>query len=112
MNQALKYAQEIQNQMRVIGGQAVLWSWAFNKPCALPEGEISEGKYRKACLQFNVSGMKFKGTVRVNLMADDTYTLQFGKMAKGEFIATKTIEDQYVDTFVSTLDEIIETNVN
>ena len=66
---------EIMRQLNV-GGQATrnVWSWGTN---AYRYGE-DKGKNR-GFLQFKVSGLLFKGIVKISLMGNDTYTVEFIK---------------------------------
>ena len=102
-------AQEILNQLKITATMPVIWSWGFNTPHYLSEEKMGD-RYRLGGLQFKVQGRLFKGVVRVNLMADDTYTIQLGKITKGAFKASKEIANQYCDQFAETIDKLVETN--
>lgn len=73
--------------------QAIVWSWGFNTAVALENG-----------LQFNVSGMIFKGKVRVLYDESDTFKVQLIK--KGSIV--REVVDVYLDCLVNVIDGLVE----
>ena len=73
--------------------QAIVWSWGFNTAVALENG-----------LQFNVSGMIFKGKVRVLYDESDTFKVQLIK--KGNIV--REVVDVYLDCLVNVIDGLVE----
>lgn len=106
-NHSLEYAKEIHNQLYGIN-KMMVWSWGANNFGALPEGPMFGDKHRRAALRFKVNGSKFKGYVTVNLMADDTYTVQFEKYKMGALREEHKMEDLYVDNFMDAIDRYVE----
>ncbi len=103
----LEIAQTILSQIRATDPMA-LWAWGAKDFMAL---NGSDNGASKACLggiQFRVSGMKHKGLVLVNLMADDTYTVVIGKTWKGEWKVKSTTDDVYCDNLMTIIDGLIE----
>lgn len=74
--------------------QTIVWSWGFNTAIALENG-----------LQFTVSGMIFKGKVRVLYdEGSDTFKVQLIK--KG--VIVKEVVDVYLDCLVNVIDGMVE----
>lgn len=59
-------------------------------------------------LSFSVKGRKFKGHVKVRLMFNDTYTVEFKKRRKYELITVKSHKDVYFDELTRLIDSYVE----
>jgi hypothetical protein len=77
-------------------GQIKMWRWGVSNL-------VGCGKER--FLRFNVSGMKFKGFVKITLNFMDTYDIQFIKKS-GE--VEKEVSGVYFDEMVEVIDEYVE----
>jgi hypothetical protein len=84
-------------------GQMKVWSWgATNWSC----GQLAETK--ESFLAFKVSGLKFKGIVKVILDWSDTYKVQFIKIEKGSEVIKKEISNVYFDELTDKIDNVVE----
>ena len=101
---SLSIAQTIISQIKATVGTNSLLCWGFRSPKAFGEKSFGENF---GGVFFQVSGLLFKGKVMVKLAYNDTYTVEFGTLRKGEWKAKKVIEDVYCDQ----LGEIIDDNV-
>lgn len=100
--QTLQIATTIKQQLFAFGKTKV-WSWgARGWSC----GQIAETK--ESFLAFRVSGLKFKGIVKVILTWADTYTVQFIKMEKGLEVVKKEISNVYFDELTDKIDNTVE----
>ena len=93
----MEIAKTILEQIKY-GDKWALMAYGAKNYIALPESAEYQGG-----LQFQVNGLKHKGTVRVQLKWIDTYTITFINK-KGD--AVKVVEDVYCDTLVDVLDYI------
>ena len=61
-------------------------------------------------VMFSVSGLNFKGIVKIALSAMDDYTITLGKFDKktSEFNIKQVINGVYCDQLVAVLDDLIE----
>lgn len=60
-------------------------------------------------LRFKVSGLKFKGYVRVTLdRVSDTYIIEFFKIRKDKVKIHQTYKDVYCDMLFELIDEYVE----
>ena len=103
----LEIAQTIQYQIRCTDPFALM-AWGAQKLKALREEKLSCGNYQLGGLEFKVNGMKFKGLVTVRLIANDTYTVELGKVKKGSYEIIKTIQGVYCDKLMRVIDSEIE----
>lgn len=60
-------------------------------------------------LKFKVQGRKFKGYVIIILNLNDTFTILFGNLKKGEWILKEKYEDIYCNQMHDLIDEFVET---
>lgn len=90
-------------------GQAVIWSWGARDYAAMNEQERF-GDQMLGGLKFKVSGARYKGSVIVWLVANDTYTVEFGHFSrkKMEFVTKDKIENVYCDELAVRIDERVE----
>ena len=93
----------------ITGGVVCMRCWAFQYPTALPAGKYLDD-YQLGGLRFRVSGFKFKGYVFVRVMANDTYTVEFSKLYKGEYNVKKSYERIYCDQLTSIIDSEVESD--
>jgi hypothetical protein len=103
---SLEIARTIQHQIKATDPMA-LWAWGSKDYVALNEGKMGEN-YVLGGLQFKVSGMKHKGLVLVRLMGNDTYTVEIGKVWKGEWKSKAIVSDVYCDMLMETIDGLVE----
>lgn len=102
-------AQEILNQLRVLGGSEFL-SWGPHAFKALSADQLKDvfGGHRGALI-FKVQGYLFNGHVAVVLAPDDTYNVHFGSLIKGTFKnRLEACTDVYFDNLVETIDSKVE----
>lgn len=74
----------------------VVFSWGFNSPKRLPDDKG---------LKFNVEGFKYQGSVEV--VYNDGSDLFEIRLSNGT-----TVEDVYLDSLVTTIDNIVEKTEN
>lgn len=102
----LEIANTILDQIRATDRMA-LWAWGAKDFVAL-NGSSETNRVSLGGIQFKVSGMKHKGTVIVNLMANDTYTVVIGNVRKGEWKVKSSTDDVYCDNLMEVIDGLIE----
>lgn len=102
----LEIANTILGQIRATDRMA-LWAWGAKDFMAL-NGSDEASKVSLGGVQFKVSGMKHKGIVKVNLMANDTYTVVIGSVRKGEWKVKSSTDDVYCDNLMEVIDGLIE----
>lgn len=102
MSRALEIAKTIKHQITAQSPMALM-SYAARDFVAL--GETDK---RHAGLQFRTSGFKHKGLVVINLMFNDTYTIETVKIRKGEVKVCESYDDVYFDQMIEVLDHMIE----
>jgi hypothetical protein len=81
-------------------GTQLMMCWGFRKPNVVEQG-----------VEFNVSGLKYRGIVRVVLdFGTDTYSVILGKYNKkvGEFVVKSKIDGVYCDQLTEIIDGIVE----
>lgn len=98
-----EYAAEVIRQLTYRSNILIFGSWGAH---ALRHGNDDLLGVKADFLQMRVKGRKFKGYVRIYLIAD-IYQLVFMNFKKE---VVKTIRDVYVDEYVRVLDGEIETN--
>ena len=98
----LHIAKTIQHQI-VAQSPADLMSYAARDFVALNETDNRHGG-----LQFRTSGYKHKGLVVINLMFNDTYTIETVKIRKGEVKVCDSYDDVYADQLIEVLDHMVE----
>jgi len=85
-------------------GQVCMMTWASKDFVAHNvESEKDQGH-----LTFKVSGAKFKGTVKVRLMWNDTYTVELWRVRAGNVKMLNSVEDVYFDELTGTIDHLVE----
>ena len=117
-------AETIIGQIRATDRSALM-AWGAKKFVALqeerlqfPGNGIMEEKFQLGGLQFDMNGAKIRGRVLVRLMANDTYTVEVGKVSRtknkelGCFVPTwkslALIEDVYCDNLMEVIDHTLE----
>jgi hypothetical protein len=96
----------IQQQIKATDPMA-FWAWGSKDYVALKEGKIQEN-YTLGGLQFRVNGMKHKGIVLVRLMANDTYSVEIGRVWKGAWKSKAVVKDVYCDMLMDIIDRLVE----
>ncbi len=91
-NNSVQVAKTIHQQL--IGlGKIKVWSWGANSWSAISNG-----------LMFKVQGFKFKGIVKIILVPNDTYRIEFVKANN----TVKEFTDVYFDEMVGLIDNYVE----
>lgn len=103
---SVEIANTILDQIRATDRFA-LWAWGAKDYIVINEGKLGEN-FCLGGIQFRVSGMKHKGAVLVRLMANDTYTVEIGKVWKGEWKSKGVAENVYCDNLMEMIDEMVE----
>ncbi len=102
MTETMEIANTIKHQI-VAQSPAALMSYAARDFVALNETDNRHGG-----LQFRTSGYKHKGLVVINLMFNDTYTIETVKIRKGEVKVCDSYDDVYADQLIEVLDHMVE----
>ncbi len=102
MTRTMEIANTIKHQITAQSPMALL-SYAAQKFVALNETDKRHGG-----LQFKTSGYKHKGLVVINLMFNDTYTIETVKIRKGEVKVCDSYNDVYADQLIEVLDHMVE----
>jgi hypothetical protein len=103
----LEIANTILDQIRATDRMA-LWAWGAKDFMALNGSDDKAKEVSLGGVQFKVNGAKHKGTVVVNLMANDTYTVTIGSVRKGEWKVKTITDDVYCDNLMEIIDGLIE----
>ena len=98
----LRIAKTIQSQI-VAQSPTSLMSYGAKDFVALTETDKRHGGF-----QFRTNGLKHKGLVLINLMFNDTYTVETVKIRKGEVKVCDSYDDVYADQLIEVLDHMIE----
>lgn len=117
---AMQIAETVLDQLRagsdtkgLNSGRHLMMCWAARQYAALTEEKIGE-KLQLGGLRFRVTGHKFKGLVFVRLMANDTYTVEFGNKNKnvvGGFKMKKAYENVYCESLTEIVDSFVESSL-
>ena len=102
MTRTMEIANTIKHQI-VVQSPAALLSYGAEKFVAL-----NETNKRHGGLQFKTSGYKHRGLVVINLMFNDTYTIETVKIRKGEVKVCDSYDDVYADQLIEVLDHMVE----
>ena len=102
MSRALEIAKTIQRQI-IAQSPTALMSYGAKDYVALNETDKRHGGF-----QFRTNGLKHKGLVLINLMFNDTYTIETVKVRKGEVKVCDSYDDVYCDQLIEVLDHMIE----
>lgn len=87
-------------------GQVCMMAWGATDFSAYNvESEKDQGH-----LTFKVSGAKFKGTVKVRLMWNDTYTVELWRVRAGNVKMLNSRDDVHWDFLTGTIDHLVETD--
>lgn len=87
--------------------RAALMAWGARNFVSMSEGTF-EGHGQLGGIMFMVNGLKFRGKVVIRLMASDTYTIETGRIYKGEWKRSRLVDDIYCDNLVDVIDALIE----
>ena len=68
----------------------------------------AENKNDLGNVTFNVSGLKFKGTVKVRLMFNDEYRVEFWKIRKASVHLEKAYDGVYCEDLTQFIDNYVE----
>lgn len=108
MNEQMEIAIIIHRQISTARGKYVPELWRFEKAIAMnPQKRF--GGYMKGGLKFHVSGCLYTGWIIVWLTGSDDYTVEFGKVRKGEWVTTETVDTVYADMLTDVIDRRVET---
>lgn len=89
--------------------RSALMAWGMRSPTIMPAGKVGEDGYQRGGVQFKVNGGKLgHGIVKVRLMANDTYTVEAGKVRMGQWKEKGKREDVYADNLMEVIDHMIE----
>ncbi len=102
MTRTMEIANTIKHQI-VAQSPMALMSYAAQKFVALNETDKRHGG-----LQFGTSGYKHKGLVVINLMFNDTYSVETVKIRKGEVKVCDSYDNVYADQLIEVLDHMVE----
>ena len=102
MTRTMEIANTIKQQI-VAQSPMALMSYAARNFVALNETDKRHGG-----LQFRTSGYKHKGLVVINLMFNDTYTVETVKIRKGEVKVCDSYDNVYADQLIEVLDHMVE----
>ena len=91
MDRQKEIAKTIQEQLFAFG-RVKVFSWGANSWTAIKDG-----------LVFKVQGFKFKGTIKIVLVPNDTYTIQLIKDDK--------IEQEFTDVYFDQMTDLIDSHV-
>lgn len=91
-NQSVQVSKTIHQQLMGLG-KVKVWSWGANSWSIINNG-----------IMFKVQGFKFKGTVNITLVPNDTYKIEFIKASK----TVKEYTDVYFDEMVDLIDNYVE----
>ena len=103
---AKEIANTILQQIKATDRMA-LWAWGSKEFVSLNAEERGE-RFQLGGLRMKVSGAKHKGLVFIRLMADDTYTVEIGKLRASNYKVLNILEQVYFDELMSTIDHLIE----
>ena len=91
------------------GDKWALAAWGAKNAVAMAAGKTDDGGYRLGGVTFAVNTPKLShGKVRVSLMANDTYTVESGRVRQGQWKSLGKKEDIYFDQLTETIDSLIE----
>lgn len=113
MKDYMQVADTIRNQIhngifddlngRKISGGLAMTCWGADKFTAYPSDDISFGG-----LSFTVKGLKFRGTVKIKLAWNDTYTVEFWKKRKGAMEIVHARTEIYAMDLAEVIDQYVE----
>jgi len=109
MKDQMKVANTIRDQ--IANGQTVdgaegwkaMMCWGVSTLTGMGQSEKDHG-----ALSFAVNGAKFKGHVKVRLMFNDTYTVEFWKCRSRTIKMVKYFDTVYFDELTSIIDSYVE----
>ncbi len=101
-------AEIILNQLKETN-QSVLWSWGAHAYKAVSSQYFTDvfGNHSGALI-FKSNGRLRKGHVAICLMPNDPYSVHFGSLRKGKFIAQKSKNNVFCDELMEVIDKEIE----
>ena len=102
MTHTIEIVNTIKQQI-VAQSPMALMSYAARDFVALNETDTKHGG-----LQFRTSGHKHKGLVLINLMVNDTYTVETVKIRKGQVKVCDSYDNVYADQLIEVLDHMVE----
>lgn len=89
--------------------RSALMAWGMQRPTIMPAGKVGEDGYQRGGIQFKVNGGKLgHGVVKVRLMANDTYTVETGKVRMGQWKQQGKRDEVYADSLMETIDHMVE----
>jgi hypothetical protein len=93
-------------------GTHLMMCWGYRSPLALQAQKYGEDN-QLGGLCFRVSGIHFKGLVFVRLIANDTYTVEFGNPSKAKNAVNglkikKSLQGMYFDQLTEVIDSYVE----
>ena len=106
----LQVANTIRDQLAhgvgVTGQQGFMCMCAWGADQFTGCGEESDDN--RGWLSFQVKGMKFKGAVKIKLLWNDTYRIEFWKTRRPTFKMIDAVDGVYFDELTSTIDLYVE----
>ncbi len=87
-------------------GATCMMSWGADQFV----GSAQETSECRGFLQFKVSGAKFKGLVKIKLIWNDTYTIEFWKGRGTKLRIVDSVSDVYAFELTPTIDLYVESN--
>ena len=97
---------QIANGVAVDGtkGFVAVMAWGSNNFT----GSGEETEDNRGWLSFSVKGRSFKGAVKVKLMWNDTYRIEFWKTRRPSIKMVKSVDDVYCDQLTAVIDRYVE----
>lgn len=106
LNVANTIRQQIHHGVGVDGSAGSICMMAWGASQFVGCGEETENN--QGWLSFRVQGRKFKGTVKVKLMWNDTYRVEFWKGRGTKIRVVDSADDVYFDELAPTIDLYVE----
>lgn len=106
LNVANTIRDQISNGVGVDGSQGFVCMMAWGADRFTGCGEESEEN--QGWLSFQVRGRKFKGAVKVKLMWNDTYRVEFWKTRRPNLRMVDAVDGVYFDELAPTIDLYVE----
>lgn len=85
-------------------GMICSMAWGANRFTGCGE----ETEEHQGWLSFQVRGRKFKGAVKIKLLWNDTYRVEFWKVRRPSIKMVHAVEDVYFDQLTSLIDRYVE----
>ena len=106
LNVANTIRDQIAAGVGVDGSKGFVCMMAWGSKNLTGSGEQTEKD--RGFLSFQVKGSKFKGAVKVRLMWDDTYRVEFWTTRRPTFRMKSAIDGVYFDNLTTVIDRFVE----